>query len=155
MTVTHPEVEHEAIHSYFSLSYANYLVLPRTLLQSMPDEWQTRMVACLRELDDAFRHVPQAEAYKVQPAREREVGELTDDELRQVGYSKSGDECDCYAEVTGSGEVRFVPPTCPHETTYRDDKGNEVSADHIVMWPLDHDPVPHYNRGRTYIKPNL
>lgn len=43
--------EHEAIHLWFSLTYANYLVLPRSILQSMPDEWQERFVACLAELE--------------------------------------------------------------------------------------------------------
>jgi hypothetical protein len=155
VTTTQPEIDHEAIHGYFGLSYANYLTLSRTLLQSMPDEWQTRFVDCLRELDDAFRHVPQAEAYKVQPACEREVSELTDEELKRLGYSKAGDECDCYAEMDASGDVRFVPPTCPHQTRYYDNGGHEIEADHLVMWPLDRDPVPHYNRGRTFIAPNL
>lgn len=48
------EVEHEAIHNWFELSYAQYLTLPRTALQSMPDEWQARFVECLRELDRSF-----------------------------------------------------------------------------------------------------
>lgn len=43
----------EPIHEFFGLSYANYLTLNRTVLQSMPLEWQERFVACLRELDDA------------------------------------------------------------------------------------------------------
>lgn len=51
------EIEHETIHGWFGLTYANYLCLPRTLLQSMPDEWQTRFVRCLMELDAAYRHL--------------------------------------------------------------------------------------------------
>jgi hypothetical protein len=43
--------EHEPIHTWFNLTYANYLVLPRSILQSMPLEWQQRFVKCLRELD--------------------------------------------------------------------------------------------------------
>lgn len=39
------------IHGYFELSYANYLVIARTALQSMPLEWQDRFVKCMRELD--------------------------------------------------------------------------------------------------------
>jgi hypothetical protein len=90
-----------AVHAHFGLSYANYLVLPRTLMQSMPVGWQERMVAVLDELDDAFRHVPQAEAYKVEAATESE------------GFE---------------GEVSLVPAV---------------------------DPVPHYNRGRTYVAPRI
>jgi hypothetical protein len=147
--------EPDAIHGWFGLSYSNYLVVPRTLLQSMPDEWQSRMVACLNELQDAFAHVPQADFYKVEPAAEREVCDLSDDELKQIGYSKS-DDCTCYASVDDpSGEIVSIPAVCPHEVTYYDADANEVSADHRVMWPTGKDPVPHYQRGRTYIAPRL
>ncbi|KPC67323.1 hypothetical protein ADL35_45815, partial [Streptomyces sp. NRRL WC-3753] len=43
------------IHEWFSLTYSNYLVLPRTLMQSMPTGWQMRMAACLNEMQDAFQ----------------------------------------------------------------------------------------------------
>lgn len=86
--------EDEPVHLWFSLSYANYLVLHRSLMQSMPIEWQRRMVRCLDELDDAFRHVVKAETYMVQARN----------------------------ETTG----KFVK-----------------------------DPIPHYNRGRTFIQPML
>ncbi len=51
------EVEHEAMHNWFGLSYSNYLVLRRTAIQSMPDEWQTRLRDCLREMQDAFGYI--------------------------------------------------------------------------------------------------
>jgi hypothetical protein len=41
----------EPVHSWFELSYSNYLCLPRSVLQSMPEEWQRRFVACLEEMD--------------------------------------------------------------------------------------------------------
>jgi len=44
----------EPIHDYFSLSYANYLVLPRTVLQSMPNEWQEKFVELLEEIPEMF-----------------------------------------------------------------------------------------------------
>jgi hypothetical protein len=59
------ELEHEAVHAWFSLSYSNYLVLPRTLLQSMPDEWQRRFVGCLDELQTAFDHLEHPPGYWV------------------------------------------------------------------------------------------
>lgn len=55
----------ERVHGWFGLSYANYLVLPRTLLQSMPQEWQDRFVTCLEQVADAYHHVPQADSYRV------------------------------------------------------------------------------------------
>lgn len=42
------------IHTWFGLTYSNYLVLPRSVLQSMSKEWQHRFVAMLDELYDAY-----------------------------------------------------------------------------------------------------
>jgi len=55
----------EDIHGWFGLSYANYLTLPRTLLQSMPREWQHRFTTCLEEMDAAFSQVEHPHAYQV------------------------------------------------------------------------------------------
>lgn len=41
-----------AVHDWFGLSYAAYLVLPRLVLQSMPDEWQERFTSMLNELEE-------------------------------------------------------------------------------------------------------
>lgn len=41
----------EPIHEWFELTYAQYLTIPRSALQSMPTEWQRRFVDCLDELD--------------------------------------------------------------------------------------------------------
>lgn len=57
---------HSPIHEWFSLSYAHYLTVPRSVLQSMPAEWQERFVACLRELDDTIDWRPQVGRYWVQ-----------------------------------------------------------------------------------------
>ena len=43
----------QPIHEWFGLTYSNYLVLPRSILQSMPVDWQDRFVSCLREADEA------------------------------------------------------------------------------------------------------
>lgn len=49
-----PEIlpSEEPIHAWFELSYAQYLTIPRSALQSMPIEWQHRFVECLMELDE-------------------------------------------------------------------------------------------------------
>ena len=61
----------ERIHLMFGLSYANYLVLPRSLLQSMPDEWQDRFVDCLDEYNAYWGDTPEAQdppgGYRVVP----------------------------------------------------------------------------------------
>jgi len=43
--------EDGAIHTWFELSYANYLTLPRAVLQSMPHEWQDKFVYLLNEIE--------------------------------------------------------------------------------------------------------
>lgn len=37
------------VHEAFGLTYASYLVLPRSLLQEMPAHWQARFVALTAE----------------------------------------------------------------------------------------------------------
>lgn len=44
----------ESIHNYFGLSYANYLVLPRSVLQSMSDEWQKQFIVLLEQISEQF-----------------------------------------------------------------------------------------------------
>lgn len=126
-----PAPTSEAIHEHFGLSYANYLVLPRTLLQSMPDEWQERFVTCLDELSGAFSYVKQAETYEVTPGREVEVESLTAAEQRQLGIIIDHDGDDL---------------------AYYNRDGNQLEGWERVVVP-DIDPVPYYNRGRTYIEP--
>jgi hypothetical protein len=43
-----------AIHRYFELSYAQYLTIPRTVLQSMPLDWQESFVSKLEEIEEYF-----------------------------------------------------------------------------------------------------
>lgn len=57
------------IHEYFELSYAHYLVIPRTLLQSMPSGWQKDFVKLLEEFEDRFTRfewLPEGTFYNVQ-----------------------------------------------------------------------------------------
>lgn len=88
--------ETEAIHDFFELTYAQFLVLSRTALQSMPEEWQARFVKCLYELDE---------------------------------------------------EIDWRPewPYCYHVTMRNHRTGQMASLG-------KHDPLGHYNRGRTRIE---
>jgi hypothetical protein len=49
-----PCVPDGAVHAFFDLTYATHLVLPRSVLQSMPYPWQERLVALMRELDETI-----------------------------------------------------------------------------------------------------
>ncbi|MFI1161425.1 hypothetical protein [Streptomyces sioyaensis] len=128
------------VQDWFSLSYTNYQVIPRTLMQSMPIEWQERMVACLAELAEAYQHLPQAEVYKVEAAREQIVEEMTSDQLHAAGIEVENDDTDY-----GPG-----PETTYHSTA----DGRELDRHERVLLPAV-DPVPHYNRGRTYVEPRV
>ncbi|WP_042370548.1 hypothetical protein [Streptacidiphilus neutrinimicus] len=120
------------IHDWFGLTYANHQVLHRSLMQSMPTEWQERMVGCLEELQAAYQHLPQAQAYEIIPGTEHEVGSLTPDQFTAAGVTFERDDEGCIARY------------------WRD--GQELDPDDLVLLPGT-DPVPHYNRGRTYLPP--
>lgn len=48
------EIFDSPVHRWFSLTYSSYLVLPRLMLESMPLEWQHKLVALLEEADDTI-----------------------------------------------------------------------------------------------------
>lgn len=130
-------IDRKDIHTHFGLSYANYLVLPRTLLQSMPEEWQHEFVTLLEKFGEAFSHVDQAEAYDVKTGVDRYLNEPSEAELKAIGWTVEHTE---------------------EETLYYSPTGDEVTSEdadgyHILIPTAD--PVPHYNRGRTYIEPRI
>jgi hypothetical protein len=141
------------VHKWFSLSYCNYVVLHRTLLQSMPIEFQQRAVALFEEMDEAFAHVDRPECFKVEAAEEHIVWEMTEEQLKRAGVTADwygGEEPPEAMSAEDLAEWREQ-----HEQTrpdYHDANGNEVDAHGRVLLTT-HDPVPHYNRGRTYIEP--
>lgn len=53
------------IHEWFELSYAQYLTIPRSVLQSMPYDWQYKFTALLNELDEAIDWRPKEGRYWV------------------------------------------------------------------------------------------
>lgn len=55
----------DRISTFFELSYAQYLTIPRSIMQAMPVGWQYRMVSCLDELDETFQWRPKEGRYWV------------------------------------------------------------------------------------------
>jgi hypothetical protein len=127
------------IHDYFGLSYANYLVVNRSLLQSMPEKWQKDFVEMLEKFSREFGW-----AMELQPAINVQIlarsPERIDDEecpncegtefnLDADGMETENEcqECDC-------GRV---------EAEERVETAEEVG---IIT-----DPVPHYERGRSSV----
>lgn len=145
MTTTHPTPPDNrldgAVHEWFELSYSNYLVLPRTLMQSMPEQWQERMVACLREIEQVYRATPQADGYEVRAGSWTYINELDDDGLRRAGVT--------WTEAPDPEDSDADDPWMVRTYNWR---GREVEPEEYVFVP-GHDPVPHYNRGRTYLPP--
>lgn len=86
----------EPVHEYFALSYSNYLVVPRTALQSAPVELQQRIVDCMNEL---FAMFPEADGeYWV---RKQKDGRFIADPLsnyergrRRIAPIHQGEPCD-------------------------------------------------------------
>jgi hypothetical protein len=84
----------EPVHGWFELSYAQYLTIPRSVLQSMPVEWQRRFVQCLRELDETIDWRPESGQYWVQLRRapkdggEHGRGVLMHDPLMNYGRGR-------------------------------------------------------------------
>jgi hypothetical protein len=139
------------IHEYFGLTYANYLVRPRALLQSMPATWQGRFAGCLRELDDAFAHLDVAAEYDVTAGEWVIVGESSDVTLAAAGARR-------YC-VDSGGEA--IPDDAPdNDPRWRGARDRfawrgEVYGPDDRVFVAGADPIPHYNRGRTYVEPRI
>lgn len=131
--------DREAIHKHFGLSYANYLVIPRTFLQSMTPEWQAQFVALLKVMEEAFKHVSQADVYDVTAGKEDLLRDMTESQLFAAGV-----------EVSGDDDLGHGPDTKYHRIS----DGEGLDGDSYGFRP-GKDPVPHYNRGRTRVEPRL
>jgi hypothetical protein len=130
------------VHTWFSLSYANFLVWHRAHMQSMPLEWQQRFVELAEELDAAYPDGTGVD-YEVATVEFTYVSELSDAEMHQMGVTTS-DEDDADEDEDDS---RVRP--CDREYYLKD--GSTVPAVHRVGIPRP-DPVPHYKRA--YLPPD-
>lgn len=55
----------EPLSLWFELSYAQFLTVPRLVMQSMPVEWQRKMAVLLQEMDETFDWRPKEGRYWV------------------------------------------------------------------------------------------
>ena len=61
----------EPVHLLFGLSYSNYLVLPRTVLQSMPVDWQDKFIKLVEEIPEVIaEHFEPPGGYRVMALNE-------------------------------------------------------------------------------------
>lgn len=135
------------IHTFFGLSYCNYLVLNRSLLQSMPMEWQHKFVRLLNELDDEFAHVETAQVFEVKAAREAYITDYFAKELEdRFGIRPDEPEPTNYEDDSYDDDYDYW---CENVEWYHSD-GKRVHPAGRILVPCD-DPVPHYDRGRTHV----
>lgn len=80
-------IEADPIHGYFGLSYANYLVIPRSLLQSMPKAWQQGLVDLLTGLGTHFGEAIDPVKYEVL-ARDKATGLFASDPLSPYRHTR-------------------------------------------------------------------
>lgn len=127
-------VDDEPVHTWFELTYANYLVLPRSVLQSMPAWWQRRFVEMLEQLHGAYGQLDWPD-YEVEAVDRVAFSDLTEVERLAAGYT--------------------VEPADPDDEDALDQwyspDGDEVDHCHDTFARPRRDPIPHYNRGRTRI----
>lgn len=133
------------IHGWFGLTYSNYLVLHRSMMQSMPVDWQECAVSLFDELDNAFPDLERPPSFIVTAATECEYSDLTLDDMAQLGIRPSDGTDDFDEDEPAPGDAWRV---------YYDRDGDEHQASDRLLVPVPGgDPVPPYNRGRTFIEP--
>ncbi|RCW40690.1 hypothetical protein DFQ14_11014 [Halopolyspora algeriensis] len=76
---------------------SGYVVLPRSLVESLPLPWQQHMRRLLTEFHEAFGYLSWP-VYRVVPSRYERLVDLDDDQLAEVG---------CTVEVADSGELEY------------------------------------------------
>lgn len=125
------------VHDYLERSAPgaseNYLVVPRSLAQSMPLRWQQVFVGLLADLHDAYGDLSWPE-YRVAPSRWERLVDLDEEQLAGAGY---------VADLGPDGELE-----------YRDaqDRAVDEPATLQVLAPVT-DPLPAPAEGRVEPRP--
>ncbi|SHK82322.1 hypothetical protein SAMN05443637_112203 [Pseudonocardia thermophila] len=111
----------------------DYVVIPRSLAQSMPLRWQQVFVGLLADLHDAYADLPWPE-YAVVPSRWERLVDLDEEQLAEAGY---------HADLGPDGELEF-----------RDRAENLVPdpENHRVLARIP-DPLPSVDAGRVPPRP--
>lgn len=82
----------EPIHGWFSLTYANTLVLDGARTQHLEPGWHYEMTRMRCQLDRAFAHVPRAYEYLAVAGTEATYDDLTAEEMVRMGVSTTEPE---------------------------------------------------------------
>ena len=111
----------------------DYLVVPRSLIQSMPLRWQQVFTGLLADLHDAYGHL-QWPQYQVTATRQEVVADLDDEQLTALGY---------HTDLGQDGRLE-----------YRDAQDRRIDDPerHRVPAPVQ-DPIPPASAGRVEPRP--
>jgi hypothetical protein len=135
----------QPIHGMFGLSYSNYLVCPRSVMQSMPVDWQRAFVALWQQLQQAAADLEWPLAYQVKAGHEACFSDLTDEQMAELGVKLT-------PEVPAA---EFDEMTDEQWDAWHDQRkwhwdGQEWDGDDTIHIPGP-DPIPYYNRGRARV----
>lgn len=104
-----------------------YVVLPRSLVESMPLPWQQAMTQILAEFHRAHAHLDWPE-YRVVPSRRERLVNLDEDQLAEVGH---------LVEIDADGEL-----------VYRERNGRRIpDPEHTEVLVSCVDPIPSQYRN--------
>lgn len=73
------------IHTWFGLTYSSYLVVPRTVMEQMPLDWQEKMTELLEFADEYFVPSLPSVTYRV-TAIDTNTGKFIKDPLANYRY---------------------------------------------------------------------
>jgi len=125
------------VHDYLSRpapgATEGYLVVPRSLAQSMPLRWQQVFVGLLADLHDAYGHLDWP-VYRVLPSRWERLVDLDEEQLAGAGY---------VAELGPEGALEYRDV---HDEPVADPQSLQVLA------PVT-DPLPSPVAGRVEPRP--
>lgn len=96
-----PPASSTPLHDYFTTARPGvdqgYVVLPRSLVESMPLPWQQHMAYLLHEFHQAYGHLNWP-IYRVVPSRYERLVDLDEEQLAEVG---------AMVEIDADGEVVY------------------------------------------------
>jgi hypothetical protein len=78
-------IDTNVVDQFFSLSYASFLVIPRVVMQSMPREWQQKIVDLIHDMEETFDFSDVSDNYFVQQRNEN--GTLRNPDLGQYRHA--------------------------------------------------------------------
>lgn len=109
-------------HQHPSVS-PEHIVLPRTLIDTMPPPWQQQLGHLLEELHRATQNASwPAAAYRVTPLRRTQLTELDESDLRRIGIQAEYDDdgelvyrhTRTNQQITSPGRRAVLVPTRDH-----------------------------------------